>query len=463
MNRKKELAINTVIIGIGNLFTKALAFILVPLYTAWLTTSEYGDYDLLFSYVSLVVPTLTLQIEQAVLRYTLVNKDKKKKYFSSSFPIVLINVLIFLLIDKFLLDFKYHYAFSFCTVSFALEVYLIEYLRGCNELKSYSLINILCGIFSLLFSIVFVYKLELGVNGLLVSYGLSYLFVAVFIVIRFHIYTYKFYKEFDLHITKALLIYSLPLLPNAISWWITNVSDRTLINYYLGSQYNGLYAVSCKIPSLISVFFSFFNLAWQQSAILSSTDSKEDQVKFYSSVFNKLNKFLFSSAFLVVSLTPLIYHFFLNKKYYQSITIVPILIFATILLNMSQYIGGILLGKKDTKTNGSTTLIAAIANLIINFLFIKQIGLYAAAISTLISYVIMFVLRLIRVKDLFDYKKIILKSLLILIIACLFSIQAVQISKLTINLLLMALTTAYFIWANKELIFVILRKIGVKL
>lgn len=76
MNRKKELLKNTVVIGIGNIFTKAISFLLVPLFTLWLTTKQYGDYDLLYSYISLVVPAITLQLEQAVLRFTLDDKEK---------------------------------------------------------------------------------------------------------------------------------------------------------------------------------------------------------------------------------------------------------------------------------------------------------------------------------------------------------------------------------------------------
>ena len=63
IDRKKELVVNTLIIGIGNLFTKAISFLLVPFFTIWLTTKEYGDYDLLFSYVSLFVPFLSMQLD----------------------------------------------------------------------------------------------------------------------------------------------------------------------------------------------------------------------------------------------------------------------------------------------------------------------------------------------------------------------------------------------------------------
>lgn len=409
MNRKNELLKNSIIIGIGNIFTKAISFLLVPLFTLWLTTKQYGDYDLLYSYVSLIVPAITLQLEQANLRYTLEKKADGPRYFHVSAIVVIINSIIIGVIFGLICHFEYHSAFAFCSIAYALQIYMTEYLRGCNELKQYSIANIFCGICTIVFSFVLVKICNFGVSGLLTAFGLSYLLTAAVIYIQKRLYQgiRKDLSNDNMTTLKLLLAYSLPLLPNAISWWITNVSDRTIIRVFIGSHYNGLYAVSCKIPSLITVFYGIFNLAWQQSAILSAKDDLEERKKFYGSIFRQLSVFLFSGAFVVISATPILYKLFLKPEYMDGINVVPILIWATVMLNLAQFLGGILLGFKDTKTNGSTTVLAAIVNLAIDLLLIQKIGLYAAAGSTLVSYFLMMILRMKKLKSLFDMKKVI--------------------------------------------------------
>ncbi|MCK1221861.1 lipopolysaccharide biosynthesis protein [Streptococcus uberis] len=458
MNRKKELFKNTIIIGIGNIFTKAISFLLVPLFTIWLTPSQYGEYDLLFSYVSLVVPVLTLQLEQAVLRYTLDNKDKGDTYFKTSIVFVLVNSLVFSLIFGTLLDFQYHLSFTFCTIMFVMQVCTTEYLRGRNELKTYSLANILCGIATILFSFLFVYVLKLGVDGLLIAFGLAYLFTSLSIIISKKLYKNYNTSTIDLSILKILLMYSLPLLPNAISWWITNVSDRTLIKIFLGSEMNGIYAVSTKIPTLIAVFYSIFNLAWQQSAITSAKDDFEKRREFYHSTFRQLFLFLFSSAICIIALSPFLYRYFLEKEYFSGLYIVPILILATVFLNFAQYFGGILLGNMDSKTNGLTTVVGAVINIILNLLLINYIGISAAAISTMISYIIMFVMRLLKLKDLFDVKKIFRYAVLGVAIVTGISF-VILMGNLHIQLIMLVLSIIIFLVSNQKIMLSVLNNL----
>ena len=66
MSKNKRLLKNTIIIGIGVMCTKAISFLMVPFYTMWLSPAQYGEYDLLVSYLSLFVPIITLQVEQAI-------------------------------------------------------------------------------------------------------------------------------------------------------------------------------------------------------------------------------------------------------------------------------------------------------------------------------------------------------------------------------------------------------------
>lgn len=460
VNRKKELFSNTIIVGIGNFINSGISFLLVPLLTAWLTPNQYGNYDLLYSYVSLLSPFITLQLDQAVLRFTLENSEKGKDYFQTCLMLVLINSGIALLLFGSLCTFRFHLAFVFCTITYAFKTYCIEYLRGKNQLKQYSIANICDGTFTLIGMLFLVRIFKTGVSGVLFSYAISSLSLSLFI------FTHeKLYKHFSFHLSledketiKKFLLYSLPLLPNSISWWITNVSDRTLIRIFLGSYYNGIYAVSCKIPTLITVFYGTFNLAWQQSAILSAKDNEEKRREFYNSVFRQLTLFLFSSAFVIIASTPILYRLFLNVRYQEGMVLVPILILSTTVLNLGQYLGGILIGMKNTKANGAATVVAAVVNILIDLIFIQKIGLYAAAISTLIGYCFMLWLRLRSLGDLFQKKKI---AKITMYGGCLVLVESFVVlhtANVFLQWLWFGMTCLVFVLMNKKILLVIKEK-----
>ena len=98
MNREKQLIKNTIIVAIGKICTQFISFFLLPLYTALLSTEEYGTVDLLNTYVSLLIPLFFLQIDQSVFRYLIdfrKNLTEKKKLVSTTLIIVIIQSVIF--------------------------------------------------------------------------------------------------------------------------------------------------------------------------------------------------------------------------------------------------------------------------------------------------------------------------------------------------------------------------------
>ena len=99
-SRSKKLALNTVILSIGTLCTKGIMFFMAPLFTRWLTSSEYGTFDLLVSYVSLLLPFLTLSTGEALFRFLLdaENEEKKKTWISTVFFLYLGGILFLLLL-----------------------------------------------------------------------------------------------------------------------------------------------------------------------------------------------------------------------------------------------------------------------------------------------------------------------------------------------------------------------------
>ena len=451
MNRKKELLYNIIVIGVGNIFSKAISFFMVPLFTIWLTTEEYGLYDIINSYVSLLTPLVTLQIEQAIMRYCIETPEKNESYLWHAVVLISVNSILVSGII-FLTGWEHSLAFALNIITYSYYLCISEWIRGKKDLVSYSKGNIISAISALIYSAAVAISVGASADNLLFAFSLSYITAAFYLFKS----NWKFLKghkrKISIKVYKMLLSYSIPLLPNAISWWVTNVSDRTVISIFLGNEFNGIYAVSCKIPTLIAVFFGVFNLAWQQSAISSCNDAVDSRKKFYYDTISVLLRFLFSGACVIVAFTPILYRMGIESSYQPGMKLVPILLLGSIFLNMAQYCGGILLAQNATKINGITAVVAAIINVVVNLVFINRIGLYAAAISTLFSYIVLFGLRLFNLRGLLE-SSVVLKEVveggLIFLIYAIFS---VIFKSVFANLVLVFTAIILFLIANKQMI-----------
>lgn len=461
MLKNNTLFKNTVIIGIGTICTKFISFMMVPLYTMWLLPEEYGNYDLIVSYLSLLIPIITFQLEQAIFRFSLKNTSESKKYFLNSFIFTLFNILIIDIIAYFILyNSLFKISFILYVNVYAIFVLLSEYLRGNNKLKEYSGYNIVTTILIVITNFGLVYGMKFGAVGLMYSYAISYFIVDIFIIIKEKIYD-SFKKEnLNQNILKDMLKYSMPLIPNGISWWVTNVSDRTMIKLFIGSFYNGLYAVSCKIPTIMSLIYSVFNLSWQQTAIL--INDEKDKKDYYTKIFKKLIYFLFSCGIIIISVLPFIYKILINELYYDSISQVPYLLLGAIFLSLAQFLSGILLAQNDTKSIGKTTVLAAIINIVVNMFFMKKCGVIIAAISTLMSYLYLFINRY-KLVDMGEKFKNILIIIVMTIVYGFISVIVVYINNFIVNIILIFITSILAIILNRELIEMVLKKFLMKI
>lgn len=456
MNKSDRLLKNTIIIGIGVLCTKMISFLMIPLYTAWLSPAQYGDYDLLVSYMTLFVPIITLELEQAVFRFSLKEKDDAKIFFGTAAIVTIVNMVLADIIAIIILNgSECRFAFIAYFNAYSLYVVIFEYLRGIKKLKDYSLYNIIISILIVGLNFLFVPYLKMNVSGLIYSFAGAYLIVDIIVIIREKLLFSKTNKSVDKNILKKMLSYSLPMIPNGISWWITNVSDRTIIKYSIGEYYNGLYAISCKIPTIISLLFSVFNLSWQQSAIENYDD--KDRNAFYLKTFNYLIPLLFYGGMLIITMLPFAFKYFINANYNDAIINVPILVLAAIFLCFAQFFNGLLLAKKETKKIGLSTTIAAVLNVIINILFMKKYGVIVAGISTLISYAFLFIYRYALFIKVFKTSTL-LKILLYSICLSIVSFITVYTNNLLISLILTLIIAMLFSIGNKKLIVIIAKK-----
>ena len=401
MNEKKRLIKNTGIIAIGNLSTKLVSFFLLPLYTALLSTEEYGTFDYILSIATFCVPFVSVLMDESIFRFLIDCKTEKekKKVISTSVAVVFVGMICFTIVGIPIMNFlKYNYTY-YAVIYILLNVIcgmLSALLRGIGRTDQFAVFNFLLGSSQIILNVFFIAIMHWGLVGMLLASIIAQLLIAIIFIFKIHIWKYISLKEIDSNLTKKMITYSLPLIPNKVSWTIINLSDRIILMNVVGSSATGLYAVSNKFPNLMDTVYGFFYQSWKESSARVLGD--ESQNDFYNSVYKYLKNFMFALVLGMTAFMPLVFHVLINKSYYNAIYYVPILLMATYFANISGFYGGVFTAYKDTKIMGTTTVAAAIINLAINLFLIKWIGIYAAALSTLIANLAVYIYRKRKVK-----------------------------------------------------------------
>lgn len=460
MTRRDSLAKNTLLLSIGAFLTKGLSFVMVPFFSRWLSTSDYGTYDLLATYVTLLLPIIGLASNEALFRFSMDTNDEneKKKYVSNCFAIFTINSFIFFLIMFFV---RCYVGWDLALYFFVLaigEVYNLHlrgYLRAIKRLDVYSFVNAITTVFIAFFTTIFVKLFGLGLRGMILGYGVGYLSGDVIIVIWTKYWKYLSFRIISPKGMKKLIDYSYALIPNSLAWWFINVSDRTIINMFLGAVSNGIYAIAYKIPNILTSVFSVFSVSWQQSATEAISDSNRNE--YYNKVFNQMTTVLIGICCGVLSLNFLFFNYIFDSRYYEGFRYAPILIAGTVFATISQFYGSIQISFKQPKENGVSTVIGAVSNLVIHLSLIKVMGLYAAAISTLMSQFIVCIIRHIRLKKYVSIKMNV-KTVLYFAVYVYFTFMAYIIDNVAINIINFVLASVVFLISNKAIIIKILKK-----
>lgn len=431
MSKGKKLLKNTIIIGIGQICTKFINFILLPIYTSVLTTSEYGIVDLLNTYISLLIPLLFLQMDQAIFRFLIdvrQSNQNQKKIISTSIIIILIQTLIYIVLFSIISifinnNFKY-YLFANIIITNLSGIFL-QISRGLGDNKTYSFASIITAVTMLIFNVIFLYSIKLGATGVLLATFIANFICVIFVFFRKKLYRYISIRKFDKSTLKNIWKYSIPLVPNQLSWWIINVSDRTIISAILGVATNGIYSAANKFSSVCVALYGIFNLSWTEQAALSIADKERDN--YYSKIFNQTSVIFSGGCTLLISIMPFIFSFFIvGDSYAEAYYQIPILLIATLFNIMVSMLGSIYIAFKKSKEIAKTSIYSAIINIGVTLLLIKYIGLYAASFATLLSYFAMTIYRYIDVKK-YANIKLNLKTICFMSISILLSTVAYHI------------------------------------
>lgn len=396
MGKYKRLLSNTAILGAGTFISKVLVFLLMPLYTALLSTEEFGTADILTQTANLLIPLAALGIADALFRFALDSDEvKRKESFGSAIGVLVLGMPILALLIQLLRFFDIYDGyiwlvfFYICSANFHLVC--ANYLRACDRTKAFAVQGIANTALTILLNVIFLVGFRMGVLGYVLSVAVSDLLITIAIFFICKLYREVRFNFKDRALVRSMLKFGIPYIPTTIMWMITSASDRFIVSAFSGTAENGLYAAAYKLPTLISLAGGVFIEAWQFSSV---NDAKaEERAKFFSSVYRNYVGIMFMGASLIVSFAKLLTIMLLDESYYSSWQYVPVLSIAMIFSAFSAFMGSVYFLEKRSLRSFVTATIGALTNVILNFFLIPCWGALGAAVATVVSYVVAFVIR----------------------------------------------------------------------
>lgn len=407
MNKYKYLLKNIGLMTISNFGSKILSFLLVPLYTNVLSTEEYGIYDFYAITVFLLTPILSLNIVEAVLRFSLDSKKDKTKIFTIGFykcivAVCICSILIIINMTLNVVDVLNKYPLFFI-LYFTLSLFsdlILQYARGLERLKDVAIAGIISSITMLCFNVLLLVVFNWKLKGFFIANCLSFFSVIVFLSLRIKIWQSILLKS-DLKIIKREMIsYSTPMILNSIGWWINNVANKYIVIFLCGVAANGIFSVAYRIPSILVLFQTIFNQAWTVSAV---KEFDKNNSSFYLNIYNAYNMGMVIVCSILILFNKTIAYILFANDFYLAWQYAPFLMLAVVFNSLAVLLGGIFSAAKKSEVYAKTTMIGAVVNIVLGLILVFGMGVIGAAIATMIANIIVWLMRLKETKKIIQF------------------------------------------------------------
>jgi O-antigen/teichoic acid export membrane protein len=231
----------------------------------------------------------------------------------------------------------------------------------------------------------------MGIEALLLAHILSLIFYLGYVEIKIHALKYLDFRALKRDKFINMMRFSIPLIPNATFWWLTNSVNSVIITAKLGMDVNGIYSVSSKFTAVLSMVVGVLNMSWQDTAI--ADYGTKGFNKFFTKTFNTFVKLIFSAISVLIPLISILLPYMIDPTYYDAISFTPFLMLASGISSMSGFMAQIFTGKGNTKIVLTTSIFGMIANIAIIVIFVDQIGIWAAVIGSLAADIVIFASR----------------------------------------------------------------------
>ncbi len=397
---------NSGIYTVVTFLQKGLAFILLPLYTSYLTPADYGVMNIVTSISALLSLLFLLGLNSAAARFyynDTTNTPYIKRLWGAVALCVIINSIIigtvFIVFHEYILDPLvgkvqfFPFLLLGCLTTIVSPLYMLyqTYLQTRQESLHYGL-NTLCNfLINVGLIILFVVVLEKGVVGVLLAHLITAIIFFIYVTIFF---LPKIQLNLDKEIIKPAYKYSLPLVPHLLAGWSTGLIDRLLINGLRNESETGLYSVSKQFGDVILTIANSFNMAFSPW-LYESYNNKQ-----FSDIRNAGMLAILVYTFLALGLSlfaPEILRIMVSSDFRGVWNIISIIAFAMVFNGLYFLFVDVLFINK-TNYVFIVSVSALVINIVLNLLLIPKMGIIGSAIACYVSYGVKSIIALILYK-----------------------------------------------------------------
>lgn len=405
MDKYKKLLSNTIIFALGTFASKALVFLLMPLYTRVLTNEQYGSADLIVQTANLLIPFVSMGMFNAVIRFGLDKNGNRRGVFSICLVSIMCGFLLLLAVSPLLTNIEgiSGYTSLICAYVLCSCLHSIcsQFVRARQMVRLFAIDGIFCTVLTIIFNILFLVVFDMGVMGYVLATVLADITCAVSLFLVASLWKYVDLRCINKSLALSMLKYAVPLIPTSVFWWITNVSDRYMVTYMVSLEAEGLYAAAYKIPTILTLLSNVFMEAWQLSSL--THGKKKDGRIFFHNVFGSLQALVFIGGSALILCCKLITSILVSPDFYASWEYIPLLIMATTCSCFTSFLGSVYMLEKKSVKSLLTTIAGAGSNVLFNIILIPKWGVNGAAAATFISYLLVYILRGISAKRMINF------------------------------------------------------------
>lgn len=397
MKETRKFIKESTIYTIGEILTKSLAFILIPLYTRYFSKSEFGIYNLVITIWPILIIIFGKGFSSYLIRgYYNFESEESRKEFSGSIILfsLLLSIFLAFLIHVFgddifnllLRDVDYRPYLQFA-VGIAFLKLLINNILSLYRAKRKPVVVTSLSLFNFIstigFILVFVVILRKGLFGALLGQTFGLLIVSLFLF-------FYVWKDIRFRLSRqyifAGIIFVLPLIPHALSGWVINLSDRILIERFCSLEDLAIYSLGYQLAMSLDILINSMNQAWMPF-FYSQADRPDGHKELKSSII-----YYFTSVVIIGFGLSLFSHEIIyiagKTEYLAAQKIFPLIIIAFVIHSIYYIAASSLFYKNKTGIIPIITVVAGILNIGLNIFLIPRYGYYAAAYSTIASFFI---------------------------------------------------------------------------
>ena len=399
MGRTKKLVKNLSFIAIGNIGSKLMGFIMLPLYTSWLSPADYGLTDIISVYAALLLNVIACDISDAIYIFP-IGADKKKirEYYSTGFFFqifcTLVAIPLFYVFTLFNSDnaiFQYSWYVYGILISSLFQKYTQDFCRGIGKMSVFSFTGIVQSGVMAGFSLLMIPVM--GVGGFVLATIISNVVTASFTFFYSRSYEYLSMNNFSRVSLVEMLRYTVPLIPTAVLWWFVNGLNRPLLENYCGFASIGLMAVALKLPSIINLVFNFFQQAWIVAVV------EEIKSPTFVEYYNRMFRVVFAAqtigcVCIIIIAKPFI-SIMTTQEFYSAYKYIPLLTIGSIFCNMTAFLGTVFSAFHNSRYTMYTVVFGGLTAIAANLLFIPLWGLWGACLAIVMAHIVSTVTRII--------------------------------------------------------------------